>query len=193
MQPESLKSIGPSSIENETSENVDGTTSNGSTLFAEEIRVRKTHELGKPITQNTRVSAVSSSELLMSCARSLFSGRIHQPGKTLPGLGNDFDTNLSRLVTLCCPSDFEHVALGLTTKEKGCFCLPHWRTPLASDAKNRGDKNAEATKRRIANRKTITLSMQVEGPLDPVFVEELMGFPLGWTDLEDSETQSFHK
>ena len=28
----------------------------------------------------------------------------------------------------------------------------------------------------------------VGGQLNPVFVEWLMGFPLGWTDLEDSET-----
>jgi len=26
------------------------------------------------------------------------------------------------------------------------------------------------------------------GPLNPTWVEWLMGFPLGWTDLEDSET-----
>jgi len=31
------------------------------------------------------------------------------------------------------------------------------------------------------------------GRLNPTWVEWLMGFPLGWTDLEDSETQSSHK
>jgi DNA (cytosine-5)-methyltransferase 1 len=31
------------------------------------------------------------------------------------------------------------------------------------------------------------------GKLNPTWVEWLMGFPLGWTDLEDSETQSSHK
>jgi hypothetical protein len=30
---------------------------------------------------------------------------------------------------------------------------------------------------------------QATGQLSPIFVEWLMGFPLGWTDLEDSETQ----
>jgi hypothetical protein len=29
----------------------------------------------------------------------------------------------------------------------------------------------------------------VGGQLNPMWVEWLMGFPLGWTDLEDSETQ----
>jgi hypothetical protein len=31
------------------------------------------------------------------------------------------------------------------------------------------------------------------GKLNPTWVEWLMGFPLGWTDLEDSETPSSHK
>lgn len=31
------------------------------------------------------------------------------------------------------------------------------------------------------------------GRLNPTWVEWLMGFPTGWTDLEDSETQSSHK
>jgi hypothetical protein len=32
------------------------------------------------------------------------------------------------------------------------------------------------------------LSTVVGGQLNPMWVEWLMGFPLGWTDLEDSET-----
>ena len=31
------------------------------------------------------------------------------------------------------------------------------------------------------------------GPLNPVWVEWLMGFPDGWTDLKDSETQSYRR
>ena len=31
------------------------------------------------------------------------------------------------------------------------------------------------------------------GRLNPTWVEWLMGFPIGWTALEDSETQSSHK
>jgi hypothetical protein len=29
----------------------------------------------------------------------------------------------------------------------------------------------------------------IRGPLNPAFVEEIMGFPIGWTDCEPSETQ----
>jgi hypothetical protein len=32
------------------------------------------------------------------------------------------------------------------------------------------------------------LSSAIGGQLNPMWVEWLMGFPLGWTDLEDSET-----
>jgi hypothetical protein len=31
------------------------------------------------------------------------------------------------------------------------------------------------------------------GQLNPTWVEWLMGFPLGWTDCQDSETPSSHK
>jgi hypothetical protein len=34
---------------------------------------------------------------------------------------------------------------------------------------------------------------QSGGRLSPMWVEWLMGFPLGWTDLKPSETQSFPK
>jgi len=37
------------------------------------------------------------------------------------------------------------------------------------------------------------LSETLGGKLNPQWVEWLMGFPVGWTDLEDSETQSCHK
>ena len=33
----------------------------------------------------------------------------------------------------------------------------------------------------------------MNGYRSPIWVEWLMGFPQGWTDLEDSETPSFHK
>jgi hypothetical protein len=34
---------------------------------------------------------------------------------------------------------------------------------------------------------------EVSGKLNPTWVEWLMGFPLGWTDLGDSETPSSRK
>jgi hypothetical protein len=51
-----------------------------------------------------------------------------------------------------------------------------WPTPTAHNAKE-GNYPAERT------RKTPTLASLVGGKLNPTWVEWLMGWPLGWTDL----------
>lgn len=68
-----------------------------------------------------------------------------------------------------------------------------WPTPAASDNRPRATKSA-VEKRRAAG-KQISLEMQVKypegeanpkdsvGQLNPTWVELLMGFPPGWTDL----------
>jgi hypothetical protein len=61
-------------------------------------------------------------------------------------------------------------------------------TPQASDHRDRGNLNTPAIKRRQAKGKQLTLSMSVSetsGQLNPTWVEWLMGYPSGWTDLED--------
>ena len=70
-------------------------------------------------------------------------------------------------------------------------------TPTVNESKNnpsgasqwdRHDSlNVEAAKLQGLN-KTTGKDFQ----LNPLFVEEMMGFPIGWTDLEHSETQSSH-
>lgn len=88
-----------------------------------------------------------------------------------------------------------------------------WRTPTAYDAQQR--HNEKTTLKRKATGQTISLGMQVKTPalfptptardyrspnangnfqdqvsgqLNPMWVEWLMGFPIGWTDLGHSET-----
>ena len=56
-------------------------------------------------------------------------------------------------------------------------------TPVARDYRDSGSP-AEA------NRHTPSLAYQVGGSLNPEFVEWLMGYPIGHTDLEHSETPS---
>ena len=56
-----------------------------------------------------------------------------------------------------------------------------WHTPTAHNAKE-GAYPAEY------KRNTPTLAAEVGGKLNPIFVEWLMGYPTGWTDLEDSAT-----
>lgn len=63
-----------------------------------------------------------------------------------------------------------------------------WPTPQASDNRNRGTTQTPAIARRIDAGKQVMLSMCMDGPLNPTWVEWLMGWPLGWTDLRPLET-----
>ena len=74
--------------------------------------------------------------------------------------------------------------LGIKEKESGL--LP---TPTASDYKgwSAGHKRANDPTNRLDF--AIESVNKVGGTLNPEFVEWLMGFPIGWTDLKDSETQ----
>ena len=60
-----------------------------------------------------------------------------------------------------------------------------WPTPTAHNAKEGGFPSEH-------NRNTPTLSAQAGGSLNPTWVEWLMGWPLGWTDLNPLETGKFH-
>lgn len=67
-----------------------------------------------------------------------------------------------------------------------------WPTPQASDAKNyktrvRHKSNA------VMLSEAIHTTSGVTGRMNPGWVEWLMGFPEGWTDLEHSETPLSHK
>lgn len=66
-----------------------------------------------------------------------------------------------------------------------------WPTPQASDNRDRGSLSSGAVQRRREKGKQISLSQSVSdvsGQLNPQWVEWLMGFPEGWTDLGHSET-----
>jgi hypothetical protein len=63
-----------------------------------------------------------------------------------------------------------------------------WPTPNASDNRDRGHKGMPSIQRRQEKGKQLNLSMvvsEVSGSLNPQWVEWLMGYPEGWTDLED--------
>jgi len=69
-----------------------------------------------------------------------------------------------------------------------------WPTPNASDNRDRGCMEDESIKRRLRIGKQVGLSTAVKetkqsGTLNPMWVEWLMGYPTGHTDLKDSETQ----
>ena len=61
-----------------------------------------------------------------------------------------------------------------------------WPTPTVNDSKNNGGPSQH-------KRKTKALNVVVGGKLNPTWVEWLMGYPSGWTDLNHSETVLSHK
>jgi hypothetical protein len=61
-----------------------------------------------------------------------------------------------------------------------------WPTPTAQDSKNNG-----APSQMVRNSKP--LNAEVGGSLNPMWVEWLMGWPLGWTDLKPLEMDKFQQ
>jgi len=66
------------------------------------------------------------------------------------------------------------------------YANPIWPTPTAHNAK---ETNAPSE----ALRNEPTLASRVGGHLNPTWVEWLMGWPLGWTDLKPLETGKFQE
>ena len=61
-----------------------------------------------------------------------------------------------------------------------------WPTPQASDNRDRGNLGQEYIQRRKEKGKQLGLSTVVDktsGALNPNWVEWLMGYPIGWTDI----------
>jgi hypothetical protein len=68
-------------------------------------------------------------------------------------------------------------------------------TPQASDCRDRGNMSNPSIQRRAEKGKQLNLSMvahPTSGQLNPTWVEWLMGWPLGWTDLKPLATDKSH-
>ena len=65
-----------------------------------------------------------------------------------------------------------------------------WPTPVAGDYKGQGMSRARREARPPDNLCSAVLVTNGSGALNPPWVEWLMGFPLGWTALDASETPS---
>ena len=82
--------------------------------------------------------------------------------------------------------------LVLTSEAKGSLSLPVVPRPTASDGKGSGRIRYERLSQGLNLRDWFNMNYGFAYP--PVRVNEyLMGFPIGWTDLEPSETQSYLK
>jgi len=125
----------------------------------------------------------------------------------LDGTLEEFSGTWPRSGTMRAGSCYPLLPLALRTEENESLL---WPTPTAHNAKEMGAPaefrrkhhlTAEANRRTWAtptlcgnyNRKGVSkksgdgLATQVGGPLNPTWVEWLMGFPLGWTGLDASE------
>ena len=73
-------------------------------------------------------------------------------------------------------------------RESGLWPTPTQRfpTPTAQDAKNNGGPSQQL-------RNTPPLNAVANGPLNPQFVEWLMGWPIGWTGLQPLATAKYHE
>lgn len=74
--------------------------------------------------------------------------------------------------------------------------VKNYPTPQASDCRDRGNLGSPVIQRRIQKGKQIGLSMSVSdisGELNPDWVEWLMGWPIGWTDLKPLVMVRFQK
>jgi hypothetical protein len=167
------------------------TASPASMSSSAEILARRTAAPDESTSERwRRLSAMSSSALLMRVARDLFSARIQPESAQMRlGLGGDSDPRWNDLITWCCPSESEPVALALTASGTACFCSLRGPTPCARDWKD--GKNAEHGKKHFLRNQAEGRGSQfprwvawkfgfMPGPL---VYEKALGFPEGWTDI----------
>jgi hypothetical protein len=91
----------------------------------------------------------------------------------------------------------ERLANGETYKAKLEQAVALWPTPRAGSMCG-GTGSAEKIEERYSDGTITSEERQAMragngGKLNPMWVEWLMGFPTGWTDLKDSETPSSPK
>lgn len=86
------------------------------------------------------------------------------------------------------PGEYSRVSPSLTAEAVMGAPAKMWPTPSASDNRDRGNMSNPSLQRRSKIGKQLMLSQVVHptsGKLNPAWVEWLMGFPTGHTDLKD--------
>lgn len=195
---ECSQSTGPTSVDGMTCEPSRQPEIGASMLSAEAIHAKKTAMPGKALDLSSRHLVLSSSGLLTAFALELWFAKTRRMlGQTLLGLGIVFDPSWRDLVTLCCPLDCERVALWLTTSGTGCSCSPKLPTPCKRDYKGQSSKKwrerMPSESRKRADKPFATLPDAIGGSPHPEFVEAVLGFPIGFSDLRPLATPSSPK
>jgi DNA (cytosine-5)-methyltransferase 1 len=81
----------------------------------------------------------------------------------------------------------EKAAQGINLQQSLAVAVRRWPTPLARDAHNRSGQAKRYLEQGRVNLQDRMAADGVTGSLNPTWVEWLMGWPLGWTDLEPWE------
>ena len=95
--------------------------------------------------------------------------------------------------TVC--GNYNRKGLSKTSGDGLATAVMKFPTPQASDHRDRGNMSNPSIQRRVTIGKQIMLSQSVDpnsGQLNPTWVEWLMGWPLGWTDLKPLEMDKSH-
>jgi hypothetical protein len=91
------------------------------------------------------------------------------------------------------PAEYERKSPTLAAEANAGMPAKMWPTPQASDDRDRGNLSSGAITRRREKGKQIMLSQSVSqesGALNPDWVENLMGYPVGWTNLDCQKSAS---
>ena len=99
----------------------------------------------------------------------------------MDGTSEEFSGTWPRSGTMRAGSCYPLPPLALRTEENGCLL---WPTPTANDAKNATCPQSQKNRDSIPG---ALIRAGQAGPVNPTWVEWLMGFPLGWTGLSVSE------
>lgn len=187
MQIESLQNIGPMSTEKETSSYAESTTSNKS-MSSVEVSHAKTFpmpDLGQVLMASEADCSLKPFAWFANCNRGSLSWRTWQRCLLEDWIG--FLGRWPRSGLMRNGIAYRRVSLVRISDATGCLSSPVVPSPVACDYKGSGRRRIE---RGANNNLRDWWNMNYGFVYPAVRVSEyLMGFPEGWTDLEDSATQ----
>src|SRR5579875_894668 len=161
-------------------ERVEGTTSDQSMCWPEAFPVSRTASPENARHQPMRASCgVSSRDLFASLDRAMCWLKMYQgyTQASMDGSLEPFSGTWPRAGMMRNGNAYRRRPLVPPTRENGCSL---WPTPRARDW--RSGKSSARTRAR--NSRPLNEIAAPGGPLNPLWVEWLMGFPPGWTDCE---------
>ena len=109
-----------------------------------------------------------------------------RPGRSKPANLRDQVSNMQNWPTPTVNGNYNRKGLSPTSGDGLATAVMKWPTPTAHNAK---ETNAPSE----AKRNEPTLASRAGGPLNPTWVEWLMGWPLEWTDLKPLEMDKFQE